>query len=165
MFRNSAAILSSLTQQTPGRLVLITHQSGINDGAWSSSNDHFLSGLYLVTQVRQPALWVHLKLFLQGPTGNRREGNRERRYHRGGRVGSETGVQVPQHLFRWLIRSVERGDQLNRPQYLFLGCDPLLVPLPPGWVVDVEECFVSCGDSARSEELRTETRLNPGTSV
>lgn len=69
--------------------------------------------------------------------------------------------QVPQHLFKFcgMWRPAEQT------QYLFLGCDPLLVPLPPGRVVDVEERFVTCGDSARSEELRTETGFNPGTSV
>lgn len=38
--------------------------------------------------------------------------------------------------------------------YLFLSCNPLLVSLSPGWVVDVKECFVSCGDSTRSEQLK-----------
>lgn len=40
--------------------------------------------------------------------------------------------------------------------YLFLRGDPLLVSLPPGRVVDVEEGFVSRCDSTRSEELQSE---------
>lgn len=59
--------MSSLPQQTPGGLVLITLQSGVDDGAGSPPDHHFLSGLHLITQVGQAAFRVHLKLFLQGP--------------------------------------------------------------------------------------------------
>lgn len=66
--------MSSLPQQTPGSLVLITLQSGVDDGAGSTPDHHFLSGLHLITQVGQAALRVHLKLFLQGPTRDQEPG-------------------------------------------------------------------------------------------
>lgn len=32
-------------------------------------------------------------------------------------------------------------------QYLFLSCDTFLVPLPPGWVMQVAKCLVPSCDS------------------
>lgn len=58
--------LASLSQQTPGRLVLVTLQFGVDDGAGSAADGQLLSGLYLVTEVSEPALRIHLKLLLQG---------------------------------------------------------------------------------------------------
>ena len=41
--------------------------------------------------------------------------------------------------------------------YLLLSGDSLLVSLPPGRVVDVEEGFISCRDASRSEQLQRNT--------
>lgn len=122
---------SSLPQQTPGSLVLITLQPGVDDGAGSPPDHHLLSGLHLITQVGQAALRVHLELFLVGPTRTRTR-NRTERVNNG----------------------LELEPSPPPGRYLFLSCDPLLVSLPPGRVVDVEERFVSCGDSTGSEQLK-----------
>lgn len=45
--------------------------------------------------------------------------------------------------------------------YLLLSSDSFLVPLPPGWVVDVQESFISCGDAARSEQLQRKQQQEP----
>lgn len=70
-------VMSSLHQQTPGGLVLITLQSGVDDGAGSPPDHHFLPGLHLITQVGQASLGVHLKLFLRGPTRDQEAGSRK----------------------------------------------------------------------------------------
>lgn len=57
--------LASLSQQTPGRLVLVTLQFGVDDGAGSAADGQLLSGLHLVMEVSEPALRIHLKLLLQ----------------------------------------------------------------------------------------------------
>lgn len=50
--------------------------------------------------------------------------------------------------------------KLARPQvapvfyYLLLGCHPLLIPLSPGRVVDMQEGLVARCDASRSEQLR-----------
>lgn len=41
-------VTSSLPQQTPGGLVLITLQSGVDDGAGSPPDHHLLPGLHLI---------------------------------------------------------------------------------------------------------------------
>lgn len=137
------SVRSFLPQQTPGSLVLITLQPGVDDRAGSTPDHHFLSALHIVAQVRQAALGVHLKLFLQGRTRTS-EGSRE--HH-----DSPSTIQQ---------LSLTRKDVWG--QYLFLSCHPLLVPLPPGRVMYVEEGFVSCSNSTRSEQLKkTEERVKP----
>lgn len=39
-------------------------------------------------------------------------------------------------------------------QHLFLSCDALLVPLPPGWVMQVAKSLVPSCDSRGAEKLR-----------
>ena len=55
---------------------------------------------------------------------------------------------------RFIFESCTAADQYS---YLFLSRHPLLVSLPPGWVVDVEESFVPGRDSTRPEQLRGKT--------
>lgn len=50
----------------------------------------------------------------------------------------------PKNLEKCLGLSVPRQ---GTSQYLFLRCDALLVPLPPGWVMQVAKCLVSSCDS------------------
>lgn len=59
-------LVRRLHQQAPGRLVVVTLQLGVDDGAGSSAHRQLLSGLHLVPEVSEPALRVHLKLLLQG---------------------------------------------------------------------------------------------------
>lgn len=125
-----SCIMSSLPQQTPGSLVLVTLQFGVDDGAGSTADHHFLSALHLIAQVGQAALGVHLKLLLRRPARKQ-----------------EPGLV---NNWRWKLQL-----RLTLGRYLFLGRDPLLVSLPPRRVVDVKECFVPCGDSTRSEQLKT----------
>lgn len=68
-----------LRQDTPGRLVLVTLQFGVDDGAGSAADGQLLSGLHLVSEVSEPPIWVHLKLLLQGEgdEGGRRRPERE----------------------------------------------------------------------------------------
>ena len=44
-------------------------------------------------------------------------------------------------------------------QHLFLSCDALLVPLPPGWVMQVAKCLVPSCDSRGAEKLRRPKKL------
>lgn len=55
--------------------------------------------------------------------------------------------------------NVDSGGLQFRTPYLFLSSHPLLVPLPPGRVVDVVEGFISCSDSTRSEELQRRNQV------
>lgn len=55
-----------LTQQTPGRLVLVTLQLGVDDGARSAADAQVLPGLHLVLQVGQTPVRVHFELLLWG---------------------------------------------------------------------------------------------------
>ncbi len=67
-----------LSQKTPGRLVLVTLQFDVDDGAGGAADGQLLSGLHLVTEVSQPPVWIHLKLLLQwgGDEGTREQGNK-----------------------------------------------------------------------------------------
>lgn len=55
-----------LSQQTPGCLILVTLQFGVDDGARGAADGQLLSGLHLVTEVSQSPVRIHLKLLLQG---------------------------------------------------------------------------------------------------
>lgn len=56
---------SGLSQHAPGRLVLVTLQFGVDDGAGGAADAQLLTGLHLVAKVCQPAVWIHLKLLLK----------------------------------------------------------------------------------------------------
>jgi hypothetical protein len=60
-----------LGQQTPGSLVCVTLQFGVEDSDRGTTNSQLLSRLQLVLQVSQPALRVNLELFL--PKNNQRD--------------------------------------------------------------------------------------------
>lgn len=55
-----------LSQKTPGRLVLVAFQFGVDDSAGGAADGQLLSGLHLITDVSQTPLRIHLKLLLQG---------------------------------------------------------------------------------------------------
>lgn len=136
---------------------MVTLQLGVDDGAGSSAHRQLLSGLHLVAEVGEAALRVHLKLLLQGGAGrhvNDLGWTVLIKLYLNARQPSRCFGRILCRPFLFTKERLANEMAAFGDWYLFLSRHPLLVPLPPGWVVDVLERFVSRRDSARSEQLR-----------
>lgn len=69
-----------------------------------------------------------------------------------GQVGEDGAIWTQRELDEMLgpVGSLFIPDQ-GTNQYLFLSSNALLVPLPPGWVMQVAKCLISSCDSRGAE--------------
>lgn len=67
--KSTGADGAALGQNTPGRLVLVTFQLGVDDGAGGAADGQLLPGPHPVTEVSEPPPGILLKLLLRRRTG------------------------------------------------------------------------------------------------